>query len=234
MKKTSETEAPVKYGCEFCKASFVREKTVLSHICEGKHRWLEKDKQGNRIAFQTWLQFYAKNSMGKKNRTQAEFIKSAYYTAFLKYGNYCAAVNVINVARYTDWLLAEQIKIDNWCQDSNYTKFIISYMKVEDPLDAVARSIENTMKLAAPEKLQPCDYLRYTNPNKICYAISSGKISPWMLYQSNSGTKLLDELNDDQVNMIIDYISPEQWAIKFNKDPETAKQVKGLLQQAGY
>lgn len=231
---TKNPDVSTKFSCDFCNRSFIRETTIDRHICEGKHRWLEKDKQGNRLAFHAWLQFYTKNSMGKKNRTQAEFIKSAYYTAFLKFGNYCAAVNVINVPRFTDWLLTEQIRIDNWCQDSNYTKFIISYMKVEDPLDAIARSIENTMKLAVPEKLQSCDYLRYTNPNKICHAISSGKISPWLLYQSDSGTNFLDSLNEDQVNMIIDYISPEQWAIKFNKDPETAKQVNGLLQQAGY
>lgn len=234
MKKTLEIEAPVKYGCEFCKATFAREKTVFTHICEGKHRWGEKDKQGPRIGFQSWLQFYAKNSMGKKNRTQQEFIKSAYYTAFLKFGNYCAAVNVISVSRYTDWLLAEQIRIDSWCQDSNYTKFLIAYMRVEDPMDAVARSIETTIKLAEIEKIKSCDYLRYTNPNKVCYAISSGKISPWMLYQSDSGTKFLSTLNPDHVTMILDYINPEQWAIKFKRDPESANMVKGLLKQAGY
>lgn len=234
MKKTSEIEKPVKYGCEFCKREFLKEKTTFSHICEGKHRWAERDKQGPRIGFQAWLQFYAKNSMGKKNRTQQEFIKSAYYTAFIKFGTYCAGVNVINVSRYTDWLLKEQIRIDSWNQDTNYTKFLIEYMRVEDPMDAIARSIETTIKLAEVEKIQSCDYLRYTNPNKVCYAISSGKLSPWMLYQSDSGTQFLSTLNQDHVKMILDYIAPEQWAIKFKRDPEAAKQVKGLLKQAGY
>jgi hypothetical protein len=172
--------------------------------------------------------------MGKKNRTLEEFIKSPYYIAFVKFGNYCVNVNVINVSRYADWLLKEQIKIDTWCSDSNYTKFLIEYVRVEDPFDAIARSIETTIKLAPIENIQACDYLRFTNPNKVCYSVTTGKISPWMLYQSDSGTHFLSTLNPDHVKMISDYINPEKWAIKFQRDPETAKQVKGLLKQAGY
>ena len=54
---TKETEAIAdpKYGCEFCGRTFLRESTVLKHICEYKHRWLEKDRLGNRLAFQAWL-----------------------------------------------------------------------------------------------------------------------------------------------------------------------------------
>ena len=231
MKKTEVTEG---YSCDFCNREFKRPNSLLNHICEPKHRWMEKDQHGNRIGFQSWLQFYAKTSMSKKNRTQLEFIKSPYYTAFLKFGMYCAEVNVISVNRYTDWLLKEQVRIDNWAQDTNYTKFLITHVRAEDPMDAIARSIETTIKLAEIEKIQACDYLRYANPNKVCYAVSSGKISPWMLYQSDSGTKFLSTLNSDHVTMILDYINPEQWAIKFKRDPDAAAQVKGLLKQAGY
>ena len=238
MKKSPSTspieETKPVFSCEFCKRVFLREKTIFTHICEGKHRWAEKDKQGPRIGFQSWLQFYAKNSMGKKNRTQEEFIKSAYYTAFIKFGTYCAGANVINVSRYTDWLLKEQIRIDSWNQDTNYTKFLIEYIRIEDPMDALARSIETTIKMAETERILAHDILRYGNPNKICYQITLGKISPWMLYQSDSGTQFLSTLNEDCVKIVIDYINPEQWAIKFKRDPETANVVKGLLKQAGY
>lgn len=232
MNKTPD--APVKFSCEFCNRSFMKEITVLRHICEYKHRWLEKDKQGNRIGFQTWLQFYTKNSTSKKNRTYQEFIKSAYYTAFAKFGTHCVNIGALNVSRFTDWLLREQIKIDQWCHDSIYNKYLIDYLKVENPLDAIARSIETTITLAPEENLRPGDYLRYTHPNKVCYQITLGKVSPWMLYQSESGTTFLSTLNTDHVKIINDYINPEQWAIKFKRDPESAKQVKELLKQAGY
>lgn len=233
-KKIEATDSVTKYGCEFCKREFLRESTVLKHICEYKHRWLEKDRQGNRIGFQAWLQFYLKNSTSKKNRTYEEFIKSAYYTAFVKFGSYCVDINALNVNRFVDWLLKNQVKVDAWNSDNSYNKFLTEYLREEDPLDAIARSIETTILLAESERVLNRDILRYANKNKICYAITTGKISPWMLYQSDSGTKFLDGLDETQVKMIIDYINPELWAIKFIRDMKIVPQVKELLVAVGY
>jgi hypothetical protein len=232
-KKNSETEAP-HYGCEFCGRTFARESTITKHICEYKHRWLEKDRAGNRIGFQTWLQFYIKTSTSKKKRTYEEFIKSAYYTAFVKFGNYCVEINALNISRFTDWLLKNQIKIDTWCTDSTYNKYLIEYLRIEDPLDAIARGVETTITLAEAAGILSKDVLRYGNSNRICHNITTGKISPWLLYHSDSGKKFLDNLSDPQVAMVIDYINPELWAIKFKREPENVKQVKEILNLAGY
>lgn len=227
-------ETNTKFGCDFCGRTFLRENTIAKHLCEYKQRWLNKELQGNRIGFQAWLQFYKKNSNTKKKRTYEEFIKSAYYTAFVKFGTYCSDANALNVSRFVDWLLKNQVKIDVWNTDTNYTKFLIEYLREEDPLDAIARSIETTQKIAEMETIQTKDVLRYANRNRICYAITTGKISPWMLYHSESGTKMLDELDNTQVKMVIDYINPELWAIKFKRNPDKVREVKDLLNAAGY
>lgn len=234
MSTKEKEETKTKFGCDFCGRTFLRESTIAKHLCEYKQRFMNKDLQGNRIGFQAWLQFYKKNSNAKKKRTYDEFIKSAYYTAFVKFGTYCADANVLNVSRFVDWLLKNQVKIDVWNTDVNYTKFLVEYLREEDPLDAVARSIETTQKLAEVETIQTKDVLRYANRNRVCYAITTGKISPWMLYQSESGTKMLDELDSTQVKMIIDYINPELWAIKFKRNPDKVVEIKELLNAAGY
>ena len=233
MKKTGATETK-NFSCDFCGRSFLRETTIAKHLCEYKQRWLNKELQGNRLGFQAWLQFYKKNTSTKKQKTYEEFIKSAYYTAFVKFGTYCSDANLLNVSRFVDWLLKNQVKIDTWNTDTTYTKFLVEYLREEDPLDAVARSIETTQKLAEVETIQTKDVLRYANRNRVCYAITTGKISPWMLYQSNSGTKFLDELDQTQVKMVLDYINPELWAIKFKRNPDKVKEIKGLLDAAGY
>ena len=234
MKETVEIDKPLKYGCEFCKREFARESTIAKHICEYKHRWLEKDRRGNQIGFQAWVQFYHKNTGSRKHNTYQEFIKSAYYTAFVKFGMFCVDINALNISRFVDWLLKNQIKIDTWCSDNTYTRYLVEYLRHEDPMDAIARSIETTISKAEEEGIRSSDYLRYGNTNKICYQITLGKISPWMLYQSDSGTQFLDRLNPDHVKMIIDYINPEQWALKFKRSPDDAKQVKDLLTAGGY
>lgn len=233
-KKTEAINTTIKFGCEFCNREFMRESTMAKHLCENKQRYLNKDLQGNRIGFQAWLQFYKKNTSSKKNKTYDEFIRSAYYTAFVKFGTHCADINAINISRYVDWLLKNQIRIDTWTTDSVYTKYLIEYLRVEDPLDAIARSVQTTIDLAEIEGILPRDYLRYGNTNKICHNITNGKLSPWMLYQSDSGVKFLDNLNESQVKLVIDYINPELWKIKFNRESENVKQVKELLNAGGY
>lgn len=227
------TAATNKFSCEFCEREFVRETTLVKHLCEQKRRWHDRDKHGNRIGLSSWIQFYSRHS-NKKKKDYMDFAKSAYYTAFVKFGNYCVDANVINVSRYVDWLLKSQISIDAWNRDTNYTKFIIEYCKTEDPLDAIARSIETTIALAQKDKIQTKDVLRYGNRNSICFEITKGKISPWMLYQSESGLKFIESLDNTQQKMILEYINPEQWAIKFKKSNNIIPQVKELLSAGGY
>lgn len=234
MKKTTET-IEIKHSCEFCKREFVKERTLFSHLCEQKQRWQNRDQLGNRLGFQSWLQFYSKNSMSKtKNKTHEEFIKNAYYIPFVKFGNYCADVNVINVSRYVDWLLKNNIKIDSWISDTTYTRFLIEYLRHEDPFDAIHRGVETCMRLSEADRIQPHDILRYGNANRVCLEITKGKISPWMLYCSDSGTKFLDTLSPEQVKIIMDYINPEQWALKFHREPDLKQQIKDTLRIAGY
>ena len=205
----------------------------MNHLCESKRRWQDRDLAGNRIGFQSWLRFYKKNT-NKKQLTYVDFAKSAYYIAFVKFGHYCVNVKVINVNRYADWLLDNKLKIDNWCSDVNYNKFLIQYLKDEDPLDAIARSIETTIDIAKEAGVQSKDCLRYVNRNRLAQMVSNGKISPWMLYQSESGIAFLEALDEVQQKYILEYINPEQWAVKFKRDPEMVTQVKQLLAAGGY
>jgi hypothetical protein len=231
-KKNSVTKS--EFSCEFCNRSFQRETTMIKHLCENKRRWQDKEQPGNRIGFQSWLNFYTKNTGTKKKKTYTDFTKSAYYIAFVKFGHYCVDIKCINVSRYADWLLKNQIKIDSWCSDKNYTSFLIEYLRTEDHMDAIARSIETTIDMSKDAGIATKDCLRYANKNRIAYAITTGKISPWMLYQSESGVEFLSNLDESQQKMIIDYINPEQWAIKFRRNNEMVTQVKELLNAAGY
>lgn len=231
-KKPSVTKTD--FRCDFCNRYFQKETTLLNHICEQKHRYQDRDRPGNRIGYQTYLEFYKKNTNSKKQKTYIDFSKSAYYIAFVKFGNYCVDIKCINVTFYVNYLLKNNIKIDCWCSDSNYEKFLIEFLKTEDPLDAIARSIETTIDLAKEANIQSKDFLRFGNENRIVHCILNGKISPWMLFQSNSGVELLDRLNELQQQMIIDYINPEQWALKFHRNNEDVVKVRKLLAMAGY
>jgi hypothetical protein len=90
------------------------------------------------------------------------------------------------------------------------------------------------IKISSDEKIENKDALRYGPVNRICYEISKGKVSPWMLYQSESGLGFLASMDETQQQMVLDYIDPERWAIKFKRDAHRIAEVKELLSQAGF
>jgi hypothetical protein len=220
--------------CEFCDKTFKRQSTFIHHICEYKRRYLEKDLVTNRIGFICWLNFYKKYTAIKKDLSYLDFIKNPYYTSFIKFGKYSVDIQNINSERYCDWLLKNQIKIDSWTKDQNYNKFLSEYLRDEDPFDALKRSIETTISIGLEDNIHSKDVLKYSNKNKLCYQIAKGKISPWILYQSDSGKKFMESLDETQVKMIYDYVNPELWAIKFSKNTDIVKQVQEILKLGGY
>lgn len=231
LKNTKKTQE-IKHTCEFCERTFSRESTILTHTCEPKRRWQDKNNKGNIIALSAWSQFYHKT--GKKKNDYAEFVKSSYYLAFVKFGNYCVEAQVFNIPRYVDYLLKEKISIDSWNKDKHYTNFIIQYCKTENAFDAIARSIETTVELAKKDGIQTKDVFRYGNKNRICFEITKGRISPWMLYHSESGLNFLTSVDMTQQKMLLDYINPEYWSINFHKNKDTLLEIKELLRAGGY
>jgi hypothetical protein len=68
----------------------------------------------------------------------------------------------------------------------------------------------------------------------LCYAITAGRVSPWVIYNSESGQKFLSELNSEQVAMIWPYIDSDVWQKRFADRPEDVAYAKQILKTAGW
>lgn len=229
MSKTQEADSQNKNYCEHCKRTFIRDSTLLKHMCESKRRWLDKDRPANRIAYGAWKQYYQQCHPSKKKLEYTEFMISAYYTAFVKFGSYCTETKVVNSIAYCQYLTKNKVPIDNWASDRSYTKFLIEYLKTENPLDAVKRSMETMLDISSDQNLELCDVFRFANANKLCNLIANGKISPWILYNSVTGKKFLSSLNRDQLSLVFEYIDPEKWNVKFKRDQESVQIVSEVI-----
>ena len=111
-----------------------------------------------------------------------------------------------------------------------------TYLQKEAVQDALERALKEMQDYADthPElKNGFTDYFRYGNGNRICHHITTGRISPWVLYNSTSGVDFLDQLTTEQTTMIWDYINPEFWQQKFKDYPEDTEWVRDILKQAG-
>jgi len=223
------------YTCKYCDKNFKREKSLVVHLCEKKKRWQEKDEKGVQIGFQTYLRFYEYTQYSKKTKTPMEFIKSPYYNAFVKFGRYCISIGAINIPRFITYVIKQNKKLDYWASDKLYSSYLNELLTTENPMDSLSRAIKYSILWASENNADSKDLLRHGNINTICYAITTGKISPWVLYNCNSGNKFLEKLPQDQMNLIWDYINPDIWRNKVSDDNNSdIIYIKQMLTQAGW
>lgn len=228
---TTKKKTEITNQCEFCKRSFIRESTLLTHLCESKRRWNERDNQVNRFAHGAFKMYHQKNHPTKSKLEYIDFIYSPFYSAFIKFASYCLANKVINIARYIDYLVSHKVIIDSWNSDVYYTKFLIDYLKLEDAYDAVKRSIESLKILCHEQNIQVRDAFKFLNHNKLCYSVINGQISPWFLYNSTHGRAFIENLNQDQIKLIFDYINPDVWGLKLYREKDTVESIKRIIEQ---
>jgi hypothetical protein len=224
----------MKFECQYCKKSFAKETTLVVHVCEQKKRFQSQNETGIQLALRAYQKFYEMSQGSGNPKSFEDFARSPYYRAFAKFGQYCVSIRAVNIPRFTEWLLKNNKKIDYWCKDSVYEEFLEQYLRVESPMDALYRSVECGIRWAHETGNPAHDYLRYGNDNALCYAISSGRISAWVLYNCDSGQSLLGRLGNEQISMIWPFIDSDFWKNKLRDYPDDVKIVKDLLQQAGW
>jgi hypothetical protein len=62
--------------------------------------------------------------------------------------------------------------------------------------------------------------------------ISMARVSPWVIFLTNSGNALLDRMSNEQLNMINVIIDQEIWSKKFINNKDDVKSIKTILKSA--
>lgn len=222
------------YTCEFCQRSFSRESTVAVHMCEPKRRRLNRNERGVQLAFQAYIRFYEITQGSARTKSYEDFCDSPYYRAFVKWGHYCYNTHVLNPEQFLEWLLKNNRKIDRWASDTQYNEYLTWYLQNESVEDALARAAEYSMDWAEKNAAAAQDCIRYGNANVTCHAIVTGKLSAWIIYNSNSGRDFLNNLNPVQVSMIWPYIDSDYWRSRFDRYKSDQVYCEEIMNKTGW
>ena len=224
------------FVCKHCKKSYLKESTLLAHLCEPKRRWQQQNETGVQLGFKSYLKFYEVSQGSARLKTYEDFASSPYYSAFVKYGRHVTAIKCVNVSNFTNWLLKNNKKLDHWCKEILYLEWLSEYMKKEAVQDAIERALKEMQDYADIDpKLQNNfnNYFRLGSGNRIVHNISNGRISPWIVFNCASGIDFLSSLNEEQLAMIMPWIDPDYWQRKFTDYAADTEWVKDILQKAG-
>jgi hypothetical protein len=177
--------------------------------------------------------FYELNTTATKQKTQEDFVKSQYYEGFTKFGRSCVTNEYLNPENFAEWLIKNGKKLADWHKDSLYDEYLLSYVKKEPGMKALERTIIYLAEWSAENNIDWQDYFKEVSTPRAVHDIRSAKISPWLIYLSESGDTLLTRFSDEQVKMIAHIIDATFWMKVFANNKEEVSEVKKACGIAG-
>ena len=214
---TALIEKPHK--CVHCNSAFVKESTMIVHMCEQKRRHLAKNERHVRLAFQVYHRFYQLTQNMSVTKSYDDFAKSPFYNAFVKFGSFLSNVNPLYPDRYIDYVVTSGAKLDNWCQEQLYYRYVLDLIKTESVETALERSINTMLSWAETNSSNWTHYFKYASANRVVYDIKDGKISPWIVLNCVTGRNMLAQFNDEQLAMVFEVMDPAFWSKRFQQLP---------------
>jgi hypothetical protein len=221
------------FNCVHCGKSFMKEKTLVAHMCERKRRFMQRDEKRVQAGFLAFNRFWKLAQNGKKNKTYEEFCDTAYYNAFVKFGSFVNNINPIYPDKFIDYVIKSGVKLDHWCREELYESYLYETIKTEPTESAMQRSIATMMDWAEEQKSNFTHYFMYVSLNRAVYHIRNGKISPWIILQTQTGQDLIKKLSDEQLDMIAPAFDLPYWLKKFKEVPADVALVKEICSEAG-
>jgi hypothetical protein len=76
-------------------------------------------------------------------------------------------------------------------------------------------------------------YFLYVSLNKAVHDIRNGKISAWVILNTQSGQTMIKTMSDEQLNMIAPAFDVPYWLRKFKEVPADVVLVKEICKEAG-
>lgn len=194
---------------------------------------LDKDSVGSMLGFRVFQRFYELTSKSKTPKSFEEFIHSKYYLAFVKFGRHLVDVNALNSNDFIDYVITNAFPIDDWCKDSVYIKFVKHYIENEHYERAIERSLLYMQDWCDKNTTPICRFFNEMSTFEATHLINTGKLSPWIMYLSKGGQRMIDRFSDDQMKIIGQTIDVDVWRKKFANNKGDVEFVKQVLTGAG-
>ncbi len=219
--------------CVHCNKRFMQERTLISHLCERKRRALQRDEKRVQAGFLAYNRFWQLTQNARKPKTYDEFADSSYYNAFVKFGSYINNINPLYPDKFIDYVIKTGEKLDNWCKDKVYETYLYETLKTEPVESAVQRTLQTMMEWGDSHNANFAHYFDYASLNLVVHDIINGKISCWILLNSTSGKKAIQNMSDEQLTMIAPAFDIKFWMKKFKEHPADTALALEICEEIG-
>ena len=211
----------------------MQDRTLVSHMCERKRRALQKDEKRVQAGYMAFNRFWQLTQNAKVLKTYDNFADSSYYNAFVKFGSFINNVSPLYPDKFIDYVIKSGVKLDFWCRDELYEKYLYDVLKTEPVESAVQRTLKTMMEWGEEHNANFAHYFAYASLNKAVHDIRNGHISAWVILNSSTGKTMLHNMSDEQLEMISPALDIPYWLRKFKEVPADIALVKEICKEAG-
>lgn len=223
-----------KHQCHFCKKEFTKERTLEIHLCEKKRRWMNKDDKNVRIAFASWLHWCKKSGlyMNKKSQLSYEdFMNSTAYISFVQFGHFVDENHIVNYLAYIDFMIKNNYKFNSWFKNSTYEYFVKMNTRQETIEDAVQKTIKFMDKWSHENDEEWTDFFNKISKQQALDWLRSGRISPWIFFTSSKAQNLLNQMTDEQLMLLDQYLDVKWWTQTMRRKPQDRQFVEQIVKE---
>jgi len=221
------------HTCEFCSKSFLSERTLVVHLCEKKRRVMQESEKRVQIGYRVFNRFFKISQGSRKEKSYLDFCESSYYNAFVRFGSFINNINPLYPEKFIDYVIKSGVKLDQWCTDQLYEKYLYEMLKEEPVESAVQRSLQNMMEWGDENSAEFHHYFLYATTARVTHDIVNGRITPWILLNTVSGQDMLRKMSTEQLEMIAPSLDMNFWVSKFKEKPADVALVREIATEVG-
>lgn len=129
-------------------------------------------------------------------------------------------------------MVTSGVKLDHWCRDELYEKYVADLIRTESVETALQRGISHMMTWGESNNAEWNHYFLYVSLNRATFDIRDGKVSPWLLLNSTNGKTMLSKFSDEQLAAVGPTIDPQFWMRKFKNLPADVELVRQVIKES--
>ena len=219
------------FKCKYCHKSFKRERTLAVHMCQQKHRWNAKDELPSRMAFEAFCVFHKTCMPGNvygSTPPLEKFINSPEYNGFYAFGKYLSELKLPldQQQEFMKFVMQQGVKIKDWTKSFVLEEFIKLYSLKEDPKRAVESVILLAEEWGNENNGHWTEFFDKVSASMATHFIITGRISPWIIYGTDAGQRMVDRLNERELELVVNHINVNTWKHKLKKYPASLNELE--------
>lgn len=241
-KAASKAARPVRirevlHKCPFCNTKYKRESTLLTHKCDKRDRYNNRESRTFKEAFRMWMIFNTHYQIRLKAKVELEmqFALSRYFLEFHTFAEYVLDNNILDKEEFIKYIICSGMNVCLWRTHDTLHEWILKRTRDEKPTAGVERSITALVEWSTSTGYDWTTFFDYCSSHRVLMWFESGKLSPWILYAGSDSNreKILSRMSTSERNDLNKFITPVVWKPLQRLNIEEVNNLKRLLGEYG-